>query len=666
MRYINKQTAKAVSLMLALAVAAPLTPSYTNAPAVVYAADAATWTITIYPDGIGTTKAISTSVLATASLSDIAVSTEGHENQVFLGWVDASGKKLTTFGNGSVLYASWGNAAQYTAITYAEKSSTGNLTPAMNADNKEIESEVVSNGSAATLPIAYKYGYKFIGWKQEADADAGLSEVLLNTITADGVSVQASVLQANRTLTLIAQFEESAYNLTYDLDGGEMEEGVTLKDALKPSDPVYTLPKPSKAGYTFTGWVDEKGNVYRTITPSTLNTDLALKATYKAGIYNVSYELNGGALDEDVTNPVFYQTGDEITLNEPKKDGYAFTGWYLDKDLKEKAPEDITTLHKDIVLYAGFEVCDGTIEYELNGGTNPDGAVTTFQHGVTPTLPTPTKPGYDFGGWYTDEYLTHNVSDYDFEKGYNHKLYAKWTDASFQIIYETNGGKVLGAPARFTHGTAVSLPKPSREGYSFKGWFTDKECTKSIEEKTWTEGVADTTVYAKWVVNAYKITLVKNKGKGLSTSKSYVYGQPVKLPTLIRKGYEFGGWCVDKNTKILVSDSEYSKAGDKVFYAKWTKIKPKKPSAKLSGGKAKATVKLKHKNDIDGYEIQYGGSKDLSVSKTKSVSKNTGSFVIRKLSKGSKYYARVRAYKKDSEGNKIYSKWSAVKSCTVK
>ncbi|MBO4863577.1 MAG: DUF4832 domain-containing protein [Eubacterium sp.] len=84
--------------------------------------------------------------------------------------------------------------------------------------------------------------------------------------------------------------------------------------------------------------------------------------------------------------------------------------------------------------------------------------------------------------------------------------------------------------------------------------------------------------------------------------------------------------------------------------------------------KKKLTVKWKKIKAADGYEIQYSlkklNKKNQKKIKTKLTSKTT--FTIKKLKKNKKYYVRVRAYKLDSAGNKVYGKWSKVKKVKIK
>lgn len=125
-----------------------------------------------------------------------------------------------------------------------------------------------------------------------------------------------------------------------------------------------------------------------------------------------------------------------------------------------------------------------------------------------------------------------------------------------------------------------------------------------------------------------KITYKLGKGKNNDQNPEYYYNQKVNLKAASKKGYAFKGWYTDsKYTKKITTIAKNSKKNITV-YAKWEKVVVKKGAVK------KVTVT--------------GTSKTLS-----------------KLSKGKNYYVKVRAYKKDSTGVKVYGSFSSVKKVKI-
>lgn len=132
------------------------------------------------------------------------------------------------------------------------------------------------------------------------------------------------------------------------------------------------------------------------------------------------------------------------------------------------------------------------------------------------------------------------------------------------------------------------------------------------------------------------------------------------LPTPVRSGYRFNGWFTAPNggTQILPTTVVTAKT-DSTLYASWSRVnvsKPSKPSAK--NGKAKQIkLKLKRTKNAEGYQIQYAKKKNMKSARIKNTKKLTTT--INKLSRGKVYYIRVRAYRTDSTGAKVYGPWSS-------
>lgn len=132
------------------------------------------------------------------------------------------------------------------------------------------------------------------------------------------------------------------------------------------------------------------------------------------------------------------------------------------------------------------------------------------------------------------------------------------------------------------------------------------------------------------------------------------------LPTPVRSGYRFNGWFTAPNggTQILPTTVVTAKT-DTTLYASWSRVnvsKPSKPSAK--NGKAKQIkLKLKRTKNAEGYQIQYAKKKNMKSARIKNTKKLTTT--INKLSRGKVYYIRVRAYRTDSTGAKVYGPWSS-------
>ena len=112
-------------------------------------------------------------------------------------------------------------------------------------------------------------------------------------------------------------------------------------------------------------------------------------------------------------------------------------------------------------------------------------ATTSYSYDSTyGTLETPTKTGYDFAGWYLDQELTKKVeSNTTIDTSSNHTLYAKWNAKTIKVSFETNSGNTI-EPIEVTYnGTYGTLPEPTKENYTFEGWYLEQDLINKVENK---------------------------------------------------------------------------------------------------------------------------------------------------------------------------------------
>ena len=143
------------------------------------------------------------------------------------------------------------------------------------------------------------------------------------------------------------------------------------------------------------------------------------------------------------------------------------------------------------------------VSFSLNGGGSLNGASNEklvdcdSEYG---TLPTPTRTGYAFDGWYTKAAGGTKVTGTTtITTNEAHTLYAHWTGNSYIVTFDANGGTVSTASKSVTYGaTYGTLPTPLRDGYSFDGWFTAEEGGSPIDEDSLVSITAAQTLYAHW------------------------------------------------------------------------------------------------------------------------------------------------------------------------
>ena len=268
------------------------------------------------------------------------------------------------------------------------------------------------------------------------------------------------------------------YTVTFDTDGGSEVASQTVPYGGQAAVPVA----PAKPGYTFAGWTPA--------IPETMPAEnLTIKAKWTVNQYTLTFDTDGGS----AIAPITQDYGTAVTAPaDPTRTGYTFAGWT--PEIPAAMPAE------DLTIKAKWTVNTYTITYDLDGGTaegNP--ASYTVESGAI-TLAEPAKPGYTFTGWSgTDLEGADNRSVTIPAGSTGDRSYtAHWqvNTVYSTLRFETRGGSALATLA-LPYGSRVDLTKyvPTREGFAFTGWYTDRELTQRVTSLTLTNS---TVVYAGW------------------------------------------------------------------------------------------------------------------------------------------------------------------------
>lgn len=142
-----------------------------------------------------------------------------------------------------------------------------------------------------------------------------------------------------------------------------------------------------------------------------------------------------------------------------------------------------------------------TVRLDANGGTVSQPSTTVTIGKTYGTLPTPNRTGYEFDGWYTQETGGTKV-DKNTAVGTAPPatLYARWKGKTYTVSFNANGGTVGTASKTATYGSKYpALPDPTRTGgYTFDGWYTQKNGGTKVDENTKVTTAANHTLYAHW------------------------------------------------------------------------------------------------------------------------------------------------------------------------
>lgn len=183
-----------------------------------------------------------------------------------------------------------------------------------------------------------------------------------------------------------------------------------------------------------------------------------------------------------------------------------------------------------------------TVYFDANGGKVSESEKKVYFGQKYGELPEPTKEFYEFVGWYTDAEAGDRItSDSIFNTTEDKTLYAHWSLQSFTVSFDANGGSVSTTSFRASCNNPLgTLPIPTKEFYSFDGWYTQAEGgTKVTESSVYTVPV-DFTLYAHWTPKQYTYSIVYKSTNGTNLGSSTVtkaYGTTNNISAPAKSGY---------------------------------------------------------------------------------------------------------------------------------
>ena len=190
-------------------------------------------------------------------------------------------------------------------------------------------------------------------------------------------------------------------------------------------------------------------------------------------------------------------------------------------------------------------------------------------------LPTPVRTGYIFLGW-TGEGITEPQKTIEIPQGStgDRTYTANWQVIEYTIITLLEGGNAGTSEEYFyTVEQTVTLPTPTRTGYTFLGW-TGEGITTPQPNVTIPKGsTGDKTYIENWELTGYTITMDLNGGSGQEKVIYTITDEDFELPTPTRNGYEFVGWTGEGITTPQTSVKiPKGSTGNKAYTANWQVI----------------------------------------------------------------------------------------------
>ena len=497
------------------------------------------------------------------------------------------------------------------------------------------------------MPKTYTITY-LEGTFAEYTSDGIVTDRQLLTTHAD---LSAGILQSPRELAA-DQYAAIASYTTYTY-----MEGLIL-----PGDDIM-----ARVGYSFKGWwkIRDGNNMVLSmdgVLPATAETigNITLYAMYEASKDPIRYswennfDSDGGKLGEHNADwAEIYDFYKGTTLGTASRPGYTFEGWFFTKDDSYDTSEnagrifelikehyvsyaDPPSLYEQLgILYAHWTVEKYNVKFEFNAPVDPKIAEsltynpypigsTTHIYNQSTVFLEPTRAHYNFEGWYMagdfsgDECTEFRADWPTFDFGADKStvtLYAKWSPKTYVISYKEVGSEETTTfgwgsnepPNIHTYDQNTQLIEPIRVGYTFQGWYLDKDknggLLNKIEGKYTIPGShhdddnTNVSVYADWNINTYTIKLdwdideIDGKADDKEDSPPdttmeedlpHEYGRVTHLPFPIKKGWKFRGWfyyasrldgdgVTDKNSANIIAGDEITgpNGSEITLYAGW-------------------------------------------------------------------------------------------------
>ncbi|WP_052306579.1 InlB B-repeat-containing protein [Acetivibrio clariflavus] len=448
----------------------------------------------------------------------------------------------------------WNNEAN--AGTIAFDSNGGSAAPMI-----RLLAGTALSGKMPAAPT--RYGYTFAGWYTDKE--------LNNSFTAAAMPKGNTTLYAKwtpDTVGYIVEHYQKALNGQYVLT--ETDKAMTGKVG----EQTAALAK------SYTGFTAQPVKQQTIVPDGTTRVSIY----YDRNLYDLKFLFDNGSNDVILKVPF---GSDIVWPSNPTKEGYTFAGW--NADIPETMPANALiftaqwTARTDIPYTVKHYKQSLNADYMLEKADRMSGTAGQLTNAQAKTYTGFTAKKFDQkivqpdGSTVVELYYDRNINE---------------------LSWNLNGGNPLSGTytnGDVMYGTSIELPDtPTRDGYTFQGWYKDAELNKLLEDNATMPDVT-LTLYAKWKPNQYTITFDSNGGSYVAAITQDC-GTEVEAPANpTKEGYTFVGWMKD-NEIVLVPT--VMPAGDITLIAKW-EAKKYTITFNSNGGSYVAPITQDYGNEVE-------------------------------------------------------------------
>lgn len=487
----------------------------------------------------------------------------------------------------------------------------------------------ISKASSLQIRITPTLGYEFKGLFAEGSTT---SSVINPSNTNNVYSTEAFIQDANYTVLC----ETMQYDIIYVGTGYEIED---YPSTHRYGTDTY-INQPTKTGYTFLYWLWLDSEDAETGKTLYCQDDGRLKLdgnTYTDTVYlspvweKIKYPVYryDYVFDPDIPNHrgdllgfVTWNAEMGTDASGAQGDEKSYTGYYFDpSDSLYYTTKRVSVVEEGEVtneVYRFYLPIEYALEFRsgVENTTIDFGSLTppaSYVFNQSISIPNPVRAGYDFAGWQITAIQNGKeiVSQISAAAGLEEckieaedarfasddkkvVLTALWTAKIYQVNvdHNTGAGNDDLSQLSYKYDMGVTVPNPTRKGYTFIGWKVNgadysidvsQNQTLTLQPYSYT---SDITLVAQWKANTYTVTVDGNNADTVGTATVEVtYDAPFALPTdpafvfPKRTGYEFAGFSLDKEGKKMYTDANgvplaeypvWSIAENTTLYAQWT------------------------------------------------------------------------------------------------
>lgn len=623
-------------------------------------------------------------------------------------------------------------------VLYAGISKVFEVLPEKNIVDLELESCVIDE---PVFTLEYKTQTEIVISTQK-NIKAGTSIPLPQNINLDDLGIKGfgnflgfytdsdftgnpiTSVVVDKDITLYAEFEIIDYSITYDIDGATWNSYYTPNSSYNVLDAAISyIPKGEdleKVGYTFEGWYKDADYKEKITSLVGLFEDITLYAKWTPILYNITYELNGGTWEDSYSEKQKYTVEDASDTILPdstwiSKDRFVFEGWYDNAECTGTAITNLAGRTGDLIFYAKWrdENQVATVQFSAQAGgvdASTNITLTCATENVTIYYNFENKQ-FDIGslqndGWqkYTSDATATSEGITIFANGSTNSspvtIYAiavcdgmensdvatiEYTLNEYTVHLDAYGGTLdtsVTSPITVKSGNTFYLSRytATRTGYTFKGWYEDKNpdfaTSEGVREFTPSKDNAPNktkTFYAGWEAIKYTVKFDLNDGTVPPSYPTQIFtydvAQALDANQFTREGYTFTGWNTVKdptteNLGVSYNDKQSVKnlttiSEEITLYAQWEANKSTITVTMPTYSDIQGELKEPTRND-DGTQITFTAPSEYTnynwyVNGDKRTA-TSSSFTFNTSSEVGGIYT-IMLVVEDSNGNKYSAEW---------